>query len=134
MVVGQNYGEALARAVRSGDRLHDSQPGTIFGNGTAARFEYHDSLGRPLGQTEVDGGIAFVPLEGSGAVPAPVIMQPMLATPDEAVELLPAWLDAEGVGRDWRQVDLGCGSYRSGVLHARLRASVIECRCSAAWC
>lgn len=134
MFVGQNVGEALARAVRSGYRLHDSLPGTIAWNGPAARFEYHDSLGRPLGQIEVDGGIAFVPLEDGGAVPARVIMPPMLATPDEAAELLPTWFDVEGLDCDWRQVDIGCRSCRSGVLHVRRRAGAIECRCSAACC
>lgn len=134
MFVGQNFGEALARAVRSGYRLHEGQPGTIAWNGPAARFEYHDSLGRPLGQIDVDGDIVFVPLLDGDAVPAPVIMPPMLATPGEAAELLSLWLDMGGLGCDWRQVGLGCRSCQSGVLHARRRAGAIECRCSAACC
>lgn len=137
MFVGQNFGEALARAARAGYRLHDGWPGAIAWNAAEGRFEYRDHLGRPLVRAELDGVVEFGPLARDGDVPARVTMPPMLATAEEATELLPVWLDREelsGIAGDWRQIDLVCRSCRSGVLHARRRGGVLECRCSAACC
>lgn len=136
---GQNFGEALARAVRAGYRLQDDRPGEPTWNASAGRFEYRDDAGRVLLELEVDGRVEFVAVDHLrvGEVPASVTMPPMLATPEEAAELLPVWLSDEEldqVGTDWRQVDLGCRSCRAGVLHARRRGGALECRCSAACC
>jgi len=136
---GQNFGEALARAVRAGYLLHDGRPGTVVWNASAGRFEYRDNLGRVLLELEVDGRVEFVAVDRlhAGEVPAPVVMSPMLAAPAEAAELLPLWLCDDELGQldvDWRQVDVGCGSCRAGVLHARRRGGALECRCSAACC
>lgn len=137
MFVGQNFGEALARAVRAGYQLHEGQPGAVAWCAEKGRFEYRDGLGRTLARVEVDGAVDFVPLTRVGGGPAPVIMPPMLAAPEEAVELLPVWLDHEELSRitgDWRQVDLVCRGCRSGLLHVRRRSGALECRCSAACC
>lgn len=136
---GQNFGEALARAVRAGYRLHDGRPGAVVWNASAKRFEYRDAAGRVLLELEVDGRVEFVAVDRlhAGEVPAPVVMSPMLVVPAEAAELLPLWLcdnELEQLGTDWRQVDVGCGSCRAGVLHARRRGGALECRCSAACC
>lgn len=134
---GQNFGEALARAVRAGYRLHDGRPGAVVWNASAKRFEYRDASGRVLLELEDDGRVDFVPVDRlhDGEVPAAVQMSPMLAVPAEAAELLPLWLcddELDQLGTDWRQVDVGCGSCRAGVLHARRRGGALECRCSAA--
>lgn len=136
---GQNFGEALARAVRAGYRLHDGRPGAVVWNASAKRFEYRDAAGRVLLELEVDGRVEFVAVDRlhAGEVPAPVVMSPMLVAPAEAAELLPLWLgddELAQIGTDWRQVDVGCGSCRAGVLHARRRGGELECRCSAACC
>lgn len=137
MFVGQNFGEALARAVRAGCRLHEGQPGAIDWCADDGCFEYRDRLGQTLMHVEVDGALDFVPLASVGGVPAPVVMPPILATPDEAVELLPVWLDQaelSSIRGDWRQIDLVCRGCRSGLLYARRRGGALECRCSAACC
>jgi len=136
---GQNFGEALARAVRAGYRLHDGRPGAPERNATARRFEYRDEAGRVLLELEVDGRVEFVAVERlhDGEVPAAVQMSLMLASPAEAAELLPLCLNDEEldqIGTDWRQVDIGCRSCRAGVLHARRWGGALECRCSAACC
>lgn len=136
---GQNFGEALARATRAGYRLHDGRPGVPVWNATGGCFEYRDNTGRVLLELEDDGRVEFVAVERlhDGEVPAPVILSPMLASPAEAVGLLPLWLsdnELDRIGTDWRQVDIGCRSCRAGVLYARRRGGALECRCSAACC
>lgn len=134
---GQNFGEALARAVRAGYRLHDGRPGAAVWNARAGRFEYRDAAGRVLLELDDDGRVEYVAVDRlhAGEVPAPVVVSPWIAVPAEAAELLPLWLcddELEQLGTDWRQVDVGCGSCRAGVLHARRRGGALECRCSAA--
>lgn len=136
---GQNFGEALVRAVRAGYRLHDAHPGASTWNMNAGRFEYRDNAGRVLLELEDGGRVEFVAVDSlhDGEVPAPVTMSPFLVSPAGAEELLPLWLgddELDRIGTDWRQVDIGCRSCRAGVLHARRRGGVLECRCSAACC
>lgn len=133
MIEGLGIGESMARAARSGHRLHDRAPGLTKWNTERQTFEYTDYRGRTLVNIETDGRIEFFPVDSlrPGEEPAPVRMPLFSWTPSQAITWLTISGDADDLHSDWRQLDFACAGCMRGVLHARKSRGEVICRCSA---
>lgn len=129
---GQNPAEPIARAARQALPMHGQHPARTHWNEQAQRWEYRDSADRTLLVIEDGGQLHYVSVDElhDGEQPAPVTAPTPSLTPELGLLWFGMTSEGQELTSDWHNVAYTCGTCRRGVLQARRRGTLVQCRCS----